>query len=294
MGGIGLSIRVEEGAEPCEPMDLHGALFEHLRSAMYRALGRRQNGYALGEYMSDSRYDGYEHGTWAYDEARKEMSYSFRDMAGCCNVSMTASVHWFEVAFALERPSLVALAERRGWKLLGPDWTVGEMVRFGTHYPLLYIGESLYATARRPRGQPLEEDAIFGDDGTEPPRISELDAPTRAKVERIAITGRCDCELCSLARKRLKPKTRRGERKPLDEKKTYENVPSAWALFESDEATAELCRAAGPVIRTFTEEQWSEHAWGPPELQVLADWLESKGAPVATTDLTRMVYHFTA
>ena len=290
MGGIGTSIRVEKiaGEPSCDPRTLHEELFEKLHDRMYQELRRPQNHYTLGEYISDERYSGYERETWSYNDHTGELDYSFFDAAGCCNLSMEAALHWFELAFAMARRELDSHAERRGWKITGPDWTVSGLVRYGTRYPLIYIGSEFYSVCRT-RGRPLEDGDIFGNDGSNPPRIADLDDSKRAKVERIAITGRCDCEMCSRGRKSLKPKIKRGERKPLDEKKTYGNVPRAWELFRSDDQCAELVAATAGVIRDFSDDEWLASPFGPPELLVLGDWLQSHGAQVATTDLTRMV-----
>src|SRR5262245_5889523 len=197
MGGIGFGLKVQRSAgEPSvdDSRALRTAFWEHAQSVMYRQLGRPGNRSAL-EYASDQVYDHADR-----DAGLDEIHYTFMDCAGCCNRSMEAAYHWFTLALAMDPRGFESVATRLGFTVELPQRSVAAMVRAGSSWPLFHADHKLWAIGRRVPGQPLKDGdgMIFGDsEQIEPSALSDKD---RAVAERISLTGRCHCELCSQAR----------------------------------------------------------------------------------------------
>jgi hypothetical protein len=292
MGGIGIGVELQRIAGNTtagtveEAAALREAFWEQASRIMWGKLGRGGNHSAL-EYASDQVYDH------ARDDAAVgSVDFTFMDCAGCCSRSMYAVVHWMNLAFALEREKFAAIAARSGYQLAGERPSVASMVRRGSSTPLFHAGGKLWAISRRQPGQPLKDGdgMIFGDsEQIEPSALSDKD---REVASRISLTGRCHCELCSHARKTVKPKKPRGQKvdDPFDDKALDVNVARCEELLANDATAKGLVDAALPKVTSWSDADWAAAPGGPPEMQVLVDWLETKSARIATIALTGILF----
>lgn len=261
---------------------LRAAIWDYATDIMYRQLGRPGNRDVLF-------YAGDEFRERAKDAVMPdELHFTFMDCAGCCNRSMDASYHWLETAFALDRPTFDRIAERHGYRLKSAAPSLASLVRKGSDPVFMHVDSALWAVSRRLPGRPLED--LSGDDASL--RVADLSEKDRAVAERISLTGRCHCELCSYARKKVKPKKPRGQKTegPFDDKALDENVPKAEALLLTEGAKG-LIDAAITDLKAWGDAEWAATPAGPPGLQALAGWLASEGAPIATIALTGALYY---
>jgi len=280
MGGIGYSIDIEKpsgelGGE-LTLNQFHYSVWERL-SGQLGYLKKVGNRITTTDYIWSSAYDGLregEGGEWSASDT--ELSFSFRDMAGCCNLSCEASLHWVWMAFARLRDRL----DRGGWRVVGPNIELGNLLVRGPSYPLVYVRKGMFAAVRRKAGQPLvveDTEAGFGDSA----RVewSELAGKDRDTVEWSALTGLCQCDLCAKYRTFWQPVKERY--KPLDH---LAAARAAWDLLDTG-AQAALEQEACGATAAWT---WSDRK-GPPALGVLADWLGERGAQLPMDALAGMV-----
>jgi hypothetical protein len=286
MGGISFVVGFESIADPPgDPGALREALWEHATGILYRYLGRPGNRDVL-YYASDELHDRAEQGVRGSD-----IHFTFMDCAGCCNRSMDASFHWMEVAFSLDRPGFERAAEKSGFRLTKESPSVAALVRQGSDPVFMHIGDKLWAVGRRAPGSPLEE--LWGDSASL--EVAELSEKDRAVAERISLTGRCHCELCSHARKIVKPKKPRGQKTEdrFDDKALDANIPKAEALLASEGAKARI-DAAIKDLKAWGDAEWAGAPAGPPAFQELQAWLASEGAAIATIGLTGTLFYIDA
>jgi hypothetical protein len=191
-------------------------------------------------------------------------------------MSCNASLHWAEMSFANNWTRISV----PGWKVIPPETQLANELVIGPSYPLVYVRRGMFAAVRRERNKPLgadETEAGFGDST----RLewSDLKGKDRDTVEWSALTGLCQCDICTRYRSRwLPPKLRY---KPAAH---ITAARAAWELLDGGEQRS-LEDEAAAVVRRW---DWSQHA-GPPELQVLSDWLAKHDATLPTDALASMV-----
>jgi hypothetical protein len=276
MGGIGFTIEIAKIADDTMPLpELHKHVWDRL-SAQLGHLRKKGNRVTTSEYIWDSAYQGLrdgEGGEWGNSET--ELSFWFRDMSGCCGMSCEASLHWVRMAFALDGRHPLGLATK-GWKIVGPPLVLANELVRGPSYPLIYVRRGMFATVRREPNKELgagETEAGFGDE--QRLEWKELAGKSRDTVEWSALTGQCQCDLCLYYRKLWLPAKERYS--PAEH---IGAARRAWDLLDGDEQRA-LEDEALAKVRAW---DWTDRA-GPPELQVLSDWLVKRDGDFAATTL---------
>lgn len=276
------AVKVDAGARA---KALREGIWEHATGIMYRQLGRPGNRAVL-EYAGDELYERADQGVMG-----DELHFVFMDCAGCCGRSMNASFHWLELAFSLDRPGFDSVAGSHRYRITSTTPSAASLVRRGADPVFMHIGDKLWGASRRLPGEPLSE--LWGDSESLP--VSELSEKDRAIADRISLTGRCHCELCSHARKLVKPKKPRGQKAedPFDDKALDVNVPKAEALLAGEGAKGRV-EAAINDLKTWGDAEWASAPGGPLELQSLRAWLAREGAPVSTIALTGTLFYIDA
>src|SRR5262245_32853360 len=116
MGGIGISLSIKRLDETsCEPHELHVAIWDRVSKFIGNTCRRAACHQVLGSYLSNEADDGFANDRWTSSD--NELSFSFMDAAGCCNMSMYASLHWVELAIAFELPNLKELGSSLGYEI---------------------------------------------------------------------------------------------------------------------------------------------------------------------------------
>jgi len=197
MGGQAVALRVARIDSRASAGELHDAIYRAVAGALSKVVRGAAYAQVTEEYLDASREDGRPH-------AREhELVFAFRD-AGGTSMSMTACVHWFEVAIAALRGpapgSLDALARSLGWTLAGKAPKLATLLAATTR-PLIELRRTLYVV--HPGKQPrIETDTDL--DGAL--ALADLRTDELAAVRAVATSKRCACKLCGALRagKRLR------------------------------------------------------------------------------------------
>jgi hypothetical protein len=281
MGGIGVYIKIAKtGEQPAAPLaELHKHVWEVVSNHATSWLTKVGNRVTLDDYFGSSAYDGLESDEANWDATDTQLGFWFRDMAGCCNLSAEASLHWVKLGFARWADWGLGKLALPGWKIIAPERSLAEELRFGMRWPLVYLRKGMFAIVPRKRGAPLErEDTEAGFGDSRQVQWSELSGKDRDIAEWAALTRLCQCDLCLRYRKTDTPPKQRY--KPLD---YLDAAREAWDLL--DGAGKKLEKTAAAALHTW---DWSKPG-GPPAMEVLADWLAERDARLPSDALAGML-----
>jgi hypothetical protein len=267
MGGIGFTIEITPQADAGDPQSLLDEVWEAIEHNIYHHNGGRPETRTI---LNDSDYMAYQPENWQATET--ELFFSFRDMAGCCHLSMDAYYHWATLATAnlSSVGYLQEICQSHGYKLKDDEWCVPRQV---------WRPGDVFCALPGPEGKTelygiYCYDGEFGLNSDEGLHLefSELPETEQTRLRALVLTGDCQCATCvELKDEQIDPIS--PDQYPL--------IPTALACLRSEQGTA-LARAASHKLRA------ANSSWSKPlsdELLVLHDYLEEQGAAISNRSL---------
>jgi hypothetical protein len=272
VSGDSLEIAIARTAEEAVPLiELHHAVWDRLYGQILAGLKHPGNAITTTHYLSASAYDNFLSEPKAGYRSDTALTFSFSDAAGCCNLSCGAAMHWLRMTYAYVRCSDDD-PPAPGWRYDGPKPRHWDLVVFDTYYPLVYLRRGMFAIVTRTPGQPLgADDAWAGIGDSDRVMWPELEGEDRDLTEWAALTGQCQCDLCTVWRE--------GERADVA------TARAAWDALDADPRAAELEPLAVAALAGW---DWNWRV-GPPALQVLSDRLGDLGAALPSDALASML-----
>lgn len=106
MGGVGTYLNIEpaelpEGKRRAAPRSLHRSINKSVKDTVWRQCGYGWLRQTADGYLSEEIADGYRDGL--FEASESELSWIFKDHAGCCSGSSSACLHWYAVCLAALR-----------------------------------------------------------------------------------------------------------------------------------------------------------------------------------------------
>jgi hypothetical protein len=174
------------------PEAFHDGLWRgYLKAVMDLWLRRAAYRQVLDDYLRFADSDGRESGAWTASATR--LMFGFTTAAGLCAMSAAAASHWTMVALAAVtgglRRDFDYWARPAGY-VVAPQPPLDALLAGGWSRPLVELRRRLYYVDR---GAPP---ALVSDDGIPALPLDALRPAERARVDDIARTGRCACQLC--------------------------------------------------------------------------------------------------
>ena len=174
------------------------------------------------------------------------------------------------------RRELDELLGRAGRSIDPSERSVARLLR-GPEQPLVELGGQPFVVTRGGALLPIDHE------GAIPPLVG-ADAEN---VARVGYVGQCLCRGCELVRRqhaatliRISP----------DSPAPIAVLAEATRLVAQSPIGQRQARAAATALRGWDDPAWRAQPHGPPELQVLRDWLEERGAALATADATGFAF----
>ena len=240
MGGIGTYVNIEAAEPPAgkrrsTPRALHKAINKSISDYIWRRAGYSWLRQTAGNYLYEDISDNYHDGIFSWSET--ELSWSFKDHAGCCSGSSYACYHWYVACLAGLRERYDKMAAGRGWRITTAPSNL-HAVLLSSNYPLAELSGKPTCVPAFELGQVGWEDdwgGPFWDDGSPRPTLADLSGKNRERIVRVAISGRCQCGVCVTLLQHY-PSS------PL------ESLEKAWRRT-GDEAIQALCKTAAEALR---------------------------------------------
>ena len=201
MGGSGITIEMEATrvADVLPPAEFHQLLWRGwVRIDIGNRLRRAANRQVLDYYLDAEASDGFARGEWSSEPTG--LSFVFHDGGGC-GMSKNAALHWIECSLANkleDYENFRRWVDTCGYRIK-MNRTIHELIASGPHFPLVELRRALYCVAAPDEGSGRGVE-IFTDDGAGPLTYATLTADERARVDAIARTKQCACEMCERIR----------------------------------------------------------------------------------------------
>lgn len=186
VGGIGVQLDFEPGGKA----DLEELILPIWDVVLAFIRGRVFARYITESYVAELKQEAVDDGSFRAGE--KDITFMFRDHAGCCTLSMYATHHWTRLALANAYDEVEALATAHGQRLHSPRLDVAAEIANGPSGGVLVsVKHRLWLATESSTGV-----LAVGDDQT-----ASLTAGEARHVQAAARLRWCECYPCVLLRR---------------------------------------------------------------------------------------------